>query len=64
MFSLELSRAIAADRQRPVEHAIRQRRLLEALTMRATDQADEGQRAADRSTQPSGQCAPVLGQAR
>ena len=62
MFSLELSRAISADRQRQVEDALRQRRLLEAV--RATDQAEDGHRPGGRTTQPGSRCAPVLGQAR
>jgi hypothetical protein len=64
MFSLELSRAISADRQRQIERALHQRRLLDSLALGTTQQAEDGQHPGGRATQPGSQCAPVLGQAR
>ena len=40
MLSLELCRSIHADRQRQVERALRQRRLLDLLAFWATDRDD------------------------
>ncbi len=64
MFSLELSRAISADRQRQIERALDQRRLLDSLALGTPRQADDGQHPGGRTTQPGSQGAPVLGQAR
>lgn len=63
MYSLELTRAIAADRQREVEKALRHRRLLEILAVRAIEQGDAQSRS-DQTAQSGSPCAPALGPAR
>jgi hypothetical protein len=64
MYSLELSRAIAADRQRELEKALHHRRLLEILAVRAMDQAEDGQHPGGRTAQAGKPYAPALEQAR
>jgi hypothetical protein len=64
MFSLELCRAMDADRQRQVERAMLRRRLLDALAIRSTGHAHEGSMSAGRDTRPGTSGSPALGPAR
>jgi hypothetical protein len=64
MYSLELSRVIAADRAREVERAMRHRRLLEILVARPIAEAGGGSRPVGRAIPSADPCAPALGPAR
>ena len=64
MYSLELSRAIAADRERQVERELRHRRLLELSATATTDCADEGSRPGGLAQRNSPETSPALRPAR
>jgi hypothetical protein len=64
MFSLELCRAIYADREREVERAMRRRRLLEVLAIRPASRTDEGPSTGGRETRTGPASSSALGPAR
>jgi hypothetical protein len=64
MFSLELVRAIEADRARQVERAMVRRRLMEAIATRPTSHSEEGSMSAGRDPRPGTSGSPVLGPSR
>jgi hypothetical protein len=64
MFSLELCRAIDADRQRQVERAMLRRRLLDALAIRPTGPAEGDSMSGGRDTRPGTAGSAALGPAR
>jgi hypothetical protein len=64
MYSLELSRAIAADRERQVERELRHRRLLELFATPTTDCADEGSRPGGLGQRSGPETSPALRPAR
>jgi hypothetical protein len=64
MFSIELCRAIDADRKREVERAMLRRRLLEALAIRPTLPAGGQSMPGGRDARPGTSGSPALGPAR
>jgi hypothetical protein len=64
MFSLELVRAIQADRLLQVERAMVRRRLLEAIAIRPTSHSEEGSTSGGRDPRPGTAGSPVLGPSR
>ena len=64
MYSLELTRAIAADRERQVERDLRHRRLVELFAAATTDCAGEGSRPGGLAPHSGAEKAPALRPAR
>jgi hypothetical protein len=64
MYSLELTRALAADRERQVERALRHRRLVDLFVAPTTDCQDEGSRPGGLAPRSGAEKAPALRPAR
>ena len=64
MYSLELSRAIAADRERQVERDLHHRQLVALFTAATTDCADEGSRPGGLAPRTGTEKTPALRPAR
>jgi hypothetical protein len=64
MYSLELTRVLAADRERQVERDLHHRRLLELFAPAPTDCADEGSRPGGLAPRSGTETTPALRPAR
>ena len=64
MYSLELTRAIAADRERQVERDLLHRRLVELFAEATTGCSDEGSRPGDLASRSGAEKTPALRPAR